>query len=79
MYHGEQLRAARNLVRWSQHKLAQEAGISVETVKRLEAIRGPVSANTKTIDAIISALKPIVEFIDENGGGPGVRLRKRSS
>ena len=21
--------------------------------------------------------KPVLEFIDENGGGPGVRLRKR--
>ena len=78
MYYGEQLRAARNLVRWSQHRLAEEAGISVETVKRLEAIRGPVSANTKTIDAIVSALKPFVELIDENGGGPGVRLRKKA-
>ena len=68
MYYGEQLRAARNLVRWSQHRLAEEAGISVETVKRLEAIRGPVSA-----------LKPFVELLDENGGGPGVRLRKPDS
>lgn len=75
MYHGEQLKAARNLIRWSQKKLAEEAGISVETVKCLEGIRGPVSANTKTIDVIVSAMGPYVEFLDQNGGGPGVRLR----
>ena len=76
MYYGEQLRAARNLIRWSQHELARKAGVSVETVKRLEATRGPVSANIKTIDALVSAMSAGVEFLPENGGGPGVRLKK---
>jgi transcriptional regulator with XRE-family HTH domain len=73
----EQLRAARGLLGWSQSKLAARAGLSLPTVKRFEADLGPrVSdeAQNKLQRALESAG---VEFIDENGGGPGVRLRKR--
>jgi len=73
----EQLRAARGLLGWSQSKLAVRAGLSLPTVKRFEANLGPrVSdeARSKFRRALESAG---VEFIDENGGGPGVRLRKR--
>jgi transcriptional regulator with XRE-family HTH domain len=73
----ELLRAARGLLGWSQSQLAVRAGLSLPTVKRVEAGTGPrVSdeARTKLQRALESAG---VEFIDENGGGPGVRLRKR--
>ena len=73
----EQLRGARGLLGWSQSKLATRAGLSLPTVKRVEAGLGPrVSdeARNKLRRALESAG---VEFIDENGGGPGVRLRKR--
>jgi predicted transcriptional regulator len=73
----EQLRAARGLLGWSQTKLAQRAGMSLPTVKRLEAGVGPrVSddARSKIRRTLESAG---VEFIEENGGGPGARLRKR--
>jgi transcriptional regulator with XRE-family HTH domain len=73
----EQLRAARGLLGWSQSKLAVRAGLSLPTVKRVEAAVGArVSddARNKLQQALESAG---VEFIDENGGGPGVRLRKR--
>ena len=73
----EQLRAARGLLGWSQSKLAERAGLSLPTVKRVEANLGTrVSdeARTKLKRALEAAG---VEFIDENGGGPGVRLRKR--
>jgi transcriptional regulator with XRE-family HTH domain len=75
----EQLRAARGLLGWSQSKLAARAGLSLPTVKRVEADLGPrVSdeARNKLRRALESAG---VEFIDENGGGPGVRLAKRRS
>ena len=74
----EQLRGARGLVGWSQSKLAARAGLSLPTVKRVEVGLGPrVSdeARTKLRRALEIAG---VEFIDENGGGPGVRLRKRA-
>ena len=74
----EQLRGARGLLGWSQSKLAARAGLSLPTVKRVEAGLGPrVSdeARTKLRRALEIAG---VEFIDDNGGGPGVRLRKRA-
>jgi transcriptional regulator with XRE-family HTH domain len=73
----EQLRAARGLLGWSQSKLAARAGLSLPTVKRVEAglgVRVSDDARNKLQQALESAG---VEFIDENGGGPGVRLRKR--
>lgn len=73
----EQLRAARGLLGWSQSELAARAGLSLPTVKRLEAGFGPrVSdeARAKLQRAIEAAG---IEFIDENGGGSGIRFRKR--
>jgi transcriptional regulator with XRE-family HTH domain len=73
----EQLRAARGLLGWSQSRLAAQAGLSLPTVKRVEAdlgFRVSDEARNKLQRALESAG---VEFIDENGGGPGVRLRKR--
>ena len=73
-----QIKAARALIGWSQEELASRAGISLPTVKRLEAADGELGGRTRTGDNIREALeKAGVEFIDENGGGPGVRLRKR--
>ena len=73
-----QLKAARTLVGWSQENLASAAGISLPTVKRLEAAEGLLGGRDTTAQKIQTALeKAGVEFIDENGGGPGVRLRKR--
>ena len=71
-----QLRAARGLLRVSQKDLSELAGVSVETVKRLEAMDGPLTTTrVATVEALTSALESAgVEFIPENGGGPGVRL-----
>lgn len=74
---GEQIRAARALLRLEQQELADAAGVSLETVKRLEGIRGPVSASAATVEKITSALGAAgAVFIPENGGGAGVRLQK---
>jgi DNA-binding XRE family transcriptional regulator len=73
-----QLKAARALLAWSQPELAAAAGISVPTIKRLEAQEGPLGGRNETASKIQLALEAAgIEFIDENGGGPGVRLRKR--
>jgi transcriptional regulator with XRE-family HTH domain len=73
----EQLRAARGLLGWSQSKLAARAGISLPTVKRVETELGP-RVSDETRNKLQRALESAgVEFIRENGGGPGVRLRKR--
>ena len=77
MITAEQIRAGRALARLDQAELAKRAGISVETVKRLERLRGPISANTMTETAIRKVFADVgVAFIDENGGGFGVRFKK---
>jgi transcriptional regulator with XRE-family HTH domain len=73
---GEQVRAARAMARIEQADLAQRAGVSVDTIKRLERTPGPLSANVATVEAVQRALEAAgVEFT--NGGQPGVRLRMR--
>lgn len=75
----EQVKAARALLRWSQVDLANACGVSVPTIKRLEAQEGPVGGRAETARLIVAALETAgVEFIYENGGGAGVRLRKPS-
>ena len=73
----ELIRAARALLRWDQRRLAEASSVSLPTVKRLESKPGALIAHGSTLAALIRALEGGgVEFIDENGGGPGVRLRK---
>ncbi|HEY8006031.1 MAG TPA: helix-turn-helix transcriptional regulator [Methylocella sp.] len=73
----KQIKAARELLGWSQEAMAEASGVSIPTIKRLEAAGDELGGRPETGDKIISALvKGGVEFIAENGGGPGVRLRK---
>jgi predicted transcriptional regulator len=73
-----QLKAARALLAWSQERLAAAADVSIPTIKRLESQDGPLGGRNVTGTKIRSALETAgIEFIDENGGGLGVRLRKR--
>jgi transcriptional regulator with XRE-family HTH domain len=73
-----QLKAARSLIGWSQEELASAANVSVPTIKRLEAVEGFLGGRQATAEKIRAALeKAGIKFIDENGGGPGVRLQKR--
>jgi hypothetical protein len=63
---------------WSQEQPAAAADVSIPTVNRLEAKDGPFGGRDETGIKIRLALETAaVQFIDENGGGPGVRLRKR--
>lgn len=74
----EQVKAARALLRWSQADLAGASGISLPTIKRLEAATGEIGGRDDTAAAISAALEAAgVEFIPENGDGVGVRLRNR--
>ena len=73
----EQVRAARALLRWEQRDLAEASGVSLPSVKRLETQPGALAAQERTIVELRKALERAgVEFITENGGGAGVRLRK---
>ncbi|MGI4943742.1 MAG: helix-turn-helix domain-containing protein [Janthinobacterium lividum] len=69
-----QLRAARALLDWSRDQLAEAATTTTRTLARLEA--GENVPRSATLTAIRTALESAgVEFIEQNGGGPGVRLR----
>lgn len=73
-----QIRAARSLLRWSAEDLAKEAALGLATIRRAENTEDETSLTTANDLAIRRTLEAAgVEFIDENGGGPGVRLRKR--
>ena len=73
----QQIRAARGLLGWSQTELANRAGLSLPTVKRVEAGAGP-HVSDEARRRIQKALEAGgAQFVSENGGGPGVRLRKR--
>ena len=76
MITASQCRAARGLLDWTQQELADAARVGVATVRLFEG------EETETRQATLVVLRQAfeaagVEFIDENGGGPGVRLRKR--
>jgi transcriptional regulator with XRE-family HTH domain len=71
-----QCRAGRALLDMTQTRLAKLAQLGLSTIVDFERQRRQVSADAAL--AMEKALKQAgVEFIEENGGGPGVRLRKR--
>jgi transcriptional regulator with XRE-family HTH domain len=72
-----QCRAARALLDWSQQQLAESATVGNATIRNFE--NGKSSPQHSTLDVLRRALEAAgVEFIPENGGGPGVRLRKHA-
>jgi predicted transcriptional regulator len=74
MLTSEQVRGARAMLRIEQKELAQMAGVSLETIKRIERSPGAVSAYASTVDSLQRALESAgVEFT--NGDQPGVRLK----
>ena len=78
MVTGSQIRGARAILRWSGETLAEKAGLGIQTIKRLEAVDGVPPGRATTVLVVQRTLEAAgIEFIDENGGGPGVRLRAR--
>jgi hypothetical protein len=72
-----QIRAARALLKWTVADLARHSSLGLNTIKRAEVAESGTSLTTANDLAIRRALEAAgVEFIDENGGGPGVRFRK---
>lgn len=70
-----QSRAARGLLSMTQNELAKAAGLGQSTVIDFERERRAVS------DSSVAEIRKALEgrgviFLDENGDGPGVRLRK---
>ena len=79
----ETCRAGRGLVGWSQEDLAREARVGLSTVRNFETralsprTGEPIRPTRANLAAMRTALETAgVVFLDPNGGGPGVRLRK---
>lgn len=71
----QQIRGARAMLGLTQADLAAAAGLSATALNNIE--RGSADPRASTLKAIQAALEAAgVEFIPENGGGAGVRLRK---
>ena len=65
------------MLRWSALDLATASKVGVATIRRVEVVDGEIPVTLANEAALRRALETAgVEFIDENGGGPGVRLRK---
>ena len=76
MITSEQCRAGRALADLSQEQLSKDANVGLSTVRNFEAGRStPVANNLIAIKAALE--RAGVLFIDQNGPGPGVRLRDR--
>lgn len=75
---GNQIKAAHALAGFDQKTLASRSGIGVNTIRAMEAAGAAnVPGLARTLDTIVGALKAAgATFIDENGDGRGVRLRK---
>jgi transcriptional regulator with XRE-family HTH domain len=74
-HRAQQIHDARALLGWSRDRLASMAELTLTDVIHLE--RGSDRGRDEAFDAVLRVLEAAgVEFIPENGGGPGVRLRR---
>jgi predicted transcriptional regulator len=75
-----QLKAARALLEMDQKTLAQSSGVSLTTIRRMEASGGIVKSNVGTLNKIMEALDHhgvtlINNDTESLSGGRGVRLK----
>ena len=73
---GEQIRAARAMLKWTANDLAQKSNVGVATIRRLEAMNGVPSGQARILEAIQKTLEEGgLEFIGAPDQQPGVRLK----
>lgn len=72
-----QIKAARALLDWSQEALSERSGVSIATVRRLEASDGALGGRASTGEKLCSTLRTAgIDFLPHDGDGIGVRLRQ---
>jgi hypothetical protein len=68
------------LLDWSQQDLAAKTKLSVQTIKRMEGVRGPEGSTEANVEAVQRALESAgVVFLEPKStkdGGAGVRLKR---
>ncbi len=74
---GFQIRAARAILGWSAEDLARQSSVGLRTIRRAELSHHHTNITMENEQILRRVLEGAgVEFIDQNGGGPGVRLRR---
>jgi transcriptional regulator with XRE-family HTH domain len=78
---GRQIAAARTLIGMRQEELAEAAGISAPTLRRMELTEGIPSGIKNNLLAIQRALEAagVVFVAADKDGGAGVRLSKKQA
>jgi transcriptional regulator with XRE-family HTH domain len=81
---GDQMRAARSLLRWTAEDLARESGVGVATIRRAEMAQGRPSLTNPVASAILRAfqLAGVVFLADgsaSESGGMGVRFARQTA
>jgi len=79
-----QLRASRALLGIDQRKLAEQAGLSLPTIQRMEASDDVIRGNVDSLMKLVAALEALgIELISDNvgslSGGRGVRLKRAAT
>jgi transcriptional regulator with XRE-family HTH domain len=79
-----QLRASRALLGIDQRKLAEQAGLSLPTIQRMEASDDVIRGNVDSLMKLVGALDALgIELISDNtgsvSGGRGVRLKRAAT
>lgn len=75
MITSKQVKAARLFLDWEQRDLAERAGVSLPTIQRMEKL-GMERSQAGNVERVQRALESGgIEFIAENGGGVGLRLK----
>jgi transcriptional regulator with XRE-family HTH domain len=72
---GVQLRMARAALRLTVREAARASGVSHDTVVRIEADQALKDSTVRKVRAALEAAGVI--FLDDNGEGPGVKLRRK--
>ena len=74
MIAGLQIRAARAMLRWSAEELGRRAGVSHQTIHRIEQVDGVSTSRGDTLERIEKVLREAgVELIGSSAEAPGVR------
>lgn len=75
-----QLRAARALLGWNQSRASLESGVSLRTIRRVEASAGALATNHKNVDDLRRAFERAgVTFVELREGAGAVLPKQRQA
>jgi transcriptional regulator with XRE-family HTH domain len=79
MFTGAQVRMARAFLKWSLADLAENSGVGISTIQRIEGDDGFPAARGGNIEAVYKTLVAAgVTFLPEDDAGVGVRGKHKA-